>query len=258
MTLFSQIYVIGKNVVIENLRNRTFLFLNAFGAALLLFSVFIANWAVGDSRKVIQDYSFWVMGIWGLVVSLFFGINIIRQELQQKTIYLLMCRPVSRAAFVLGKFTGILTLNIMIFLLLSSLFGILITQAGIPFSPQHLKALICIFIEWDVLAAFSLLFAALTSPVLHVFFLFSLFVMGHWSKYLYMYSHNLDPSILKNVLAILYRILPNLEVLNFRDAAVFNEPIGSIVLLNSILVGLLWATAGIGLTMIVFKGKRLT
>ena len=82
--------------------------------------------------------------------------------------------------------------------------------------------------------------------------------MGHWSKYLYMYSQNLEASILKDTLIVCYNILPNLEVLNFREAAVFNEPVGMVVLLKSILVGLLWTTVGLGLTVMVFNRKRLT
>ena len=143
-----------------------------FGTLLILVSLVFGQMAVGGRVRVIQNMGFWVIGLWGLFSVLYLGSNIISQELKHHTIYMILSRPVNRSVFLLGKFTGMLIVLFLIFLLLSLIWLGLLLLEGIDISPMHLIALGFILGEWVLLAAMSLFFASFTSPLLHNFFLF--------------------------------------------------------------------------------------
>ena len=252
-----QIYIIAKHLWLENIRNRAFMVLTCMGSGLLFGSVLISNMAVGNMIRVFQHYGFWVLGVWGLVLALFFGVNIIKNELMNKTIYLVLSRPVQRWVFLVGKFAGIVALMTLLFAILSLIFILLVKAMAIPTPPIFFVALVFIFFEWILLAAFSVLFAALTSPALHIFFLIGLYIMGHWSKHLYIFSKNTDSPLVSRLLSVLFHIVPNLEAFNFREAAIYGEQVTIAVMGLSSISCMLWAACIMALAIIMFNKKRL-
>lgn len=257
MIKLHQILIIAKSVWLENIRSRAFVFLSGFGIVSLFCSVFLANMAVGDIGRVLQNYGFWIIGMWGLVLSLFFGVNIIKQELMNKTIYLLLSRPVERFVFILGKFLGILVLISMIFFIIALVFTLQLKIFGIQTGFNLWIALFFIYCEWILLAAFSIFFAALTSPALHIFFLTGLYFMGHWSESLYIYSKNIDGVFQQKILAFLYWVIPNLEAFSFREAALYTQPIDNAILINSFAVCLCWTISVLAFAILAFNNKKL-
>jgi ABC-type transport system involved in multi-copper enzyme maturation permease subunit len=122
---------------------------------------------------------------------------------------------------------------------------------------MHFWALAFLFGEWVLLAAVSLFFAAFTSPLLHNFFLVSVAFLGHWSNELKIFADNARADALKMVLNTLYYLLPNLEALNFREAALYNDVISSAVMGQGALVLLGWTATALIAANIVFMQRRL-
>ena len=253
-----QTWVLAKGVFIENLRNQSFFFLGSLGIGILFVAVPISNMAVGSSQRVFQTYGFWIIGIWGLALALFFGVNIIKHELINRTIYLLLARPIERYVIVLGKCIGILGLITGLFFMMAMVFIAQLYLLEISVNTSFWVALGFIYFEWILLSFFSIFFSTFTSPVLHIFFLMGIYFMGHWSKYLYIYSQNMDTQIAKKILVVLYWLIPNLELLNFREAAIYGDTLDIYVIIKSFSVFFFWASTILMLSLAVFDHKRIS
>lgn len=253
----TQIMTLSTHIVRENIRNKTFIILFISGIMLFVLSDILGNMAVGDKKRVIQNMGFWIMGTWGLISAVFLGSQVIRQEIAKKTIYIILSRPVNRTVFLMGKYCGILMVMGILFTFLSAAFTFQLFMSGKPLTPVFFTALFFVFSEWVVLAAFSILFTVMTSPLLHGFILTSLFFLGHWSKYLYIYSVNTSDMLLKKTLVFLYHILPNLEVLNYRGIALYNEPIQWPFMAQSLLLSASWSLTALVVAVVIFRSKRV-
>ncbi len=169
-TIF-QIRAIAVNVWRESIRNKSMYVLTGSAFLFLCFSMVLGEMAVGGQERIVQNATFWMFGTWGLLSSIYLGANIIKQEYQHRTVYLILSRPVTRFAFLSGKFLGMLLVLICIFCSLF-LFTILIFKlVSVQITGMHIVALMFIFGEWILLASMNIFFAAFTSPILQGFFM---------------------------------------------------------------------------------------
>jgi ABC-type transport system involved in multi-copper enzyme maturation permease subunit len=252
-----QMWALAINVWREAVRDRLLHILTGSGVVLMLFSLILGQMAVGGQDRVVQNMGFWILGIWGLLAVVYLGSNIIRQEIQQHTVYLVLSRPVNRPTFLLGKFIGVLLVLLSIFCLLAAAWLAIMQLKAIPLTTMHFWALAFIFGEWILLAAFSLFFASFTSPLLHNFFLVGVTFLGHWSNDLRIFAVNAQALWLKKLLNILYYILPNIEALNFREAALYNEAISSGLLMEGAVVLIGWIATALAGANLLFARRRL-
>lgn len=233
---FSQIRVLASNVWREAVRDRMVYVLSISGVILLFTSLVLGVMAIGGRERIVQSTGFWVLGIWGLLAVMYLGSNVVKEELQRKTVYMVLSRPVSRHAFMLGKFAGMFFVLLTQFCLLSMVWLALMVFSAVPLTTQCFWTLVFIFGEWVLLASISLFFASFTSPLLHNFFLVGVTFLGHWSNDLRIFADNAQSLLLKHLLKTIYYVLPNLDVLNFRVAAIYNEKLSP---------ALLWEGAGV-------------
>jgi Cu-processing system permease protein len=255
---WSQLRAMATNVWLEAIRDRFLYILTGSGIVVLLFSLILGQMAVGGQERVVQNTGFWVMGIWGLFAVIYLGSNIVRQEIERHTVYLILSRPVNRPTFLSGKFTGMVLVLFSAFCLLAAAWLAVMQFKAVPLTSRHFLALIFIFGEWILLAAFSLFFASFTSPLLHNFFLVGITFLGHWSNDLRLFAELADTIWIKNLLKGIYYVLPNLEALNFREAALYpNEIISSALIVEATGVLICWISAALIAANIIFVRRKL-
>jgi ABC-type transport system involved in multi-copper enzyme maturation permease subunit len=256
-TSIHQMLALARTTIKENIRNRALLTLILTGSVLFSFTILLGTLAIGDELKVVVDSGFWIMGIFGLITALFLGQNTIQGELQKKTIYMISSRPVERWVFIMGKFCGMTWVILVMNLILSLIFSAIFLLSGGSVTHELIISLASILIEWWVLAGFSLFFASFTTPLLHGFFLVTLYFIGHWTNYLYAFAMNTEDIILKKVLIILYHVFPNLEALNYRSLVLYEEPAEPMMLLLSLCSGLFWLITAIFSAVVIFTRREL-
>lgn len=252
-----QIVAIAIHLFIETLRNRIFISMIAMGATMFFVSQILGIMAIGGKDRILQSAGFWIIGIWGLLSSLVLGLNIIQQEIKMKTLYTILSRPVNRTVFILGKFTGMVSVMSCLFVLLVLIWSVQLWIAGIQLTTNHFIALGFIFSEWIILASFSLLFASFTSSVLQAFFLTAIYYLGHWSNSLYLFAKNTDNDLLNRGLTIIYYLFPNLESINFRNAAFYGETISLNVAFQGGMVAIFWSITTLLAAILIFNSKRM-
>lgn len=244
-------------VLRESLRDRAAHMLLVSGVVMLFLSIVLGNMAVGEGKRVIQNMGFWVLGLWGLFSLMYFGSRNLNIDLEKKTIYLILSRPIKRPVYLLGKYLGLIAVLACLFAVLALVWFGLLFLWRVQISGLHFLAALFIFGEWVLLAAFSLFFSTFTTPFTHNFFLAGVYVLGHLSSDLLRYARITEVDWMGTLLTAVYYVFPNLEALNFRAYALYNEPVGLGMPLTATAVLFAWAGAAFLGANAVFMGKKI-
>jgi ABC-type transport system involved in multi-copper enzyme maturation permease subunit len=252
-----KIWAVAQNTFKETIRNRILINILLFAIALILLSLVVGEWSLGHQVKVIKDFGLAAMSVFGLLIAIFIGIRLMVQEMEQRTIYLILSKPIRRWEFVLGKYLGLAcTLAINVLLMSLTLWAVdLVIEGRIDFALA--PAILLIYMEILLIVAFALLFSTFTSPTLSAVYTLIVFVVGHTSAFLREFIMVYPDRGFHWLLKAIYYIMPNLENLNIKMAAVehINQP--PHVVAFGFFYGLGYIVFIQILTMLVFEGKDL-
>jgi len=252
-----KIAAICLNTFRESVRDRIFYSLLAFAILLLCFSVVLGRLSLGDTYKIIQDFGLMAISLFGTLTAIFVGIGMVYKEMEKRTVYVILSKPIARWQFLLGKYCGLsLTLIIMETVMTLCLFAICyIYQARLPF--YSLYAVVAIAFELQLILATALLFSTFSTPFLSGLFTLGVFLIGHIAVDLKVIVEKFDDSIIKNVINAVYYILPNLEKLNFKAAVVHNLNISPVHYSASLAYCLLYTAMILFGAIIVFNRRDM-
>lgn len=215
-----KIIAIGLNTFRESARDKIFYSLLAFAILIIGFSVVLGNLSLGDTYKIIQDFGLMALSLFGALTAIFVGIGMVYKEMEKRTVFVLLSKPIARWQFILGKYLGLsLTLIIMQAVMTLFLFGIcLLYQGKVPYA--IIFAVVAIAFELQLILAAAVFFSTFTTPFLSGLFTLALFIIGHISVDLKVIAARFEESAAKTLIDALYYLLPNLEKLNYKAAAV--------------------------------------
>lgn len=175
----SKIYRIAANTYREAIRQKALYVFVLFSAALILSSLFLGQLTLGADTKIIKDMALAAMMVLGAILAIFIGIGLVFKEIEKKTIYTILSKPVTRAEFILGKFFGLVaTIAIEMALMFGFMYLLLCFYAE-PFDWNLLKPAALIFVELSVLTAVALVFSSYSSSMMSMIFCLSFLVIGH-------------------------------------------------------------------------------
>src|SRR5438093_8224074 len=102
-----KILTIGRNTFRENIRDKILYNLILFALLMILSSVALGQLTLGQEYKVIVDLGLSSISIFGTLIAIFIGIGLVYKELEKRSIYALLAKPVRRWEFILGKYLGL-------------------------------------------------------------------------------------------------------------------------------------------------------
>lgn len=174
-----RIVAVALNTFKEAGRNRVFLGLMLGALLMILGSLLLSEMVVFDQRRrVVQDFGLFFISLAGVVISIVAGVLLVYKELQRKTIYSLLSKPLHRYEFILGRYVGMLLVLLVVVAGLALAWGVVLYLRDVPLRLVLLKAVILIFAELSVVAAVAMLFSSFSTPVLSGIFTFSVYVVG--------------------------------------------------------------------------------
>src|SRR6476620_2880767 len=117
-----QVMALAINTAREAIRNRILYSILFFALLMVGISAVFGAASIGDQVKYMKDFSLMSVSLFGVIIAVVLGVNLLHQELGKKTIVNILSKPVARWQFLVGKFLGLLaTLTIMMALLASAL-----------------------------------------------------------------------------------------------------------------------------------------
>ena len=265
-----KITAIALNTFRETSRNRIFYVLIAFALVVILTSRAVAWISAGADLKVIMDMGLASITFFNVIMAIFLGTSIVINEMDRKTLYTILSKPMKRSEYILGKYCG-LCLSIAISILMMSLFLVLyyklmawmLSSPGSSLGPI-INACFFIFIEISLLTGVAVLLSLLSSPILSAVFSFCMFILGHSTRGLVdltewiMKARDLSNKEVYNAfLKILYYILPNLDNFDYKLHATHNVLPDWKTILLSLAYGVVYTAALLMISIFIFNRKKL-
>ncbi|MBI2837440.1 MAG: ABC transporter permease [Acidobacteria bacterium] len=249
---------IALNTFREAIRDKILYLLVVFGLVLIGAARIISWLTVGAQIKIIVDVGLAAITIFGVLVAVFIGISLVQREIERRTIYTVVTKPIHRHEFILGKFAGLaLTLLVMLFVMSALLQVAVFLKTGHASLPV-LRACFLIYFELLVIVSIAILFSSFSTPILSFLLTLMLYVIGHLSYSLLDLAKHLPAGAGPFVLKVVYYVLPNLENFNLKAAAVHGLPVPTGFVLTSIEYGLVYVAAILTLSVIVFRTRDFT
>jgi ABC-type transport system involved in multi-copper enzyme maturation permease subunit len=239
---------IAVNVFKESVRDKVLYNLVFFAILLIAVSYLLGQLTAGQDLKIIKDFGLAAMSVFGLFIAVFIGIGLVSKEVERRSIYSLLSKPIRRQEFIVGKYLGlVLTLLVNVGVMTVAYYAVLgymAWSAGgwfLPIweapavDPALLKAIAMIFLQLMMITALALFFSTFSSPILSAALTFGLFIVGHFNADLKNFSVVVDSQPAIYLARALYYLLPNLAALDVKAQVVHAQavPIG-LLLLNAL------------------------
>lgn len=216
--------VIARNTFRETIRDRVLYSLIAFGVVVIAATLLAASVSLGQEVRVIQSFGLTAMLIFLLIITIFIGTQLVWREIERKTIYMVLSKPLSRDVFYLGKFAGLCLTILVVTLIMGSVFIGLVALKTKSVTGIQVEAIMMMLLEAWLLTAVGMLFSTFTSPLASAVYTFSLALIGHASASLFVIAMKSKP-VVRYLLEFVYYVFPNLGKFNLRNEVIFNAPI---------------------------------
>ena len=202
----------------ENLRNRFYMLALVFCLVLLYVSLIFGLLAVDQELRVLQDFGLALTELMGLAGALYGATTAILREMETKTIYLILTRPVRRGEYLLGRFAGLM-LSVLASMSLMAFFHlVLLFYKGWHWEAYYLWAFLGAFLKVLITASLALFLALASSSVLTAGSLAAiLWTLGHFLPEIRRLISEGAPAVAILPLTVAAYVLPDLQLFNVRD-----------------------------------------
>jgi Cu-processing system permease protein len=227
---------IALNVFRESVRDKVLYNLVAFAVLMIGVSLLIGQLTAGQEVKIIKDLGLASVSIFGTFIAIFIGIGLVSKEVERRSIYALIAKPMSRAQLVLGKYAGLaLTLAVNVSVMTLAFYLVLAWwhhQTLEPLraaweapavDPALLKAIGLIYLELLVVVAIAIVFSTYSSAILSAAFTSGLVLAGHFSQDLRNFDQVVESPIARGLARAGYYLLPNLSAFDAKARVVHGE-----------------------------------
>lgn len=250
---------IAKQTLEDMLRRKILLILLIVAIAMIALGPSVGFLSPRESSAVLRSLGLAVILIAGLLITVLSGIQVIPTEIERRTIYTVLSKPVHRFEFVLGKFLGgIFTVFVMIAAMGIVFIGVLRWQEGM-FSADMMKGVMMTFFQMMLLGAMAIFFSTFATPVVNFFLSFGIFMVGNLSTVTESLVNN--KNVATRVLAnIVHFLIPNFGNFNIQNALIHptveikNE---TVFMVQNIVYAVIYSAVLLILAILVFDRREV-
>ena len=249
-----KVLAIALNTFREAIRDRILYLLLVFAILLISASRVLSMLTVGSEEKIVKDIGLAAISLFGTATAVFVGVGLVFKEIEKRTIYTLVSKPIVRSQFILGKYLGlVIVLAVNVSVMTTFLYGLLLLKGWADAAMAG--AVFLTFIELLLVTAIAILFSSFSTPILSSLFTVTAYVIGHLSWGLQMLAGRAEGALGRGICHALYWVLPNLERLNVRGMVVHGTPVPAEQLLMGAVYGVSYTVIVLALAMVIFRKR---
>lgn len=219
-----RILTIAKNVFWEVIRDRILYLIGFFALIMMVAISFIPQLAATTERKIILDIGLAAIVLIGLVVVAFVATGLVNKEIEKRTMYVLVAKPISRSELIVGKHLGLSTVLAVLVAAMTVIYIAILSLYKIDYPLTSILIASCfIWIELSLLTAAGILFGVFTSSLLATLFTLGIYFMGHATRDLVTFGRLTKNPSVEQLMMGLYLILPDLARLDLKNGAVYGQ-----------------------------------
>jgi ABC-type transport system involved in multi-copper enzyme maturation permease subunit len=252
----------------EAVRDKVLYSLVLFAILLIGGSYLIGQLTAGQDIKIIKDLGLAATSFFGLFIAVFIGIGLVAKEVERRSVYSLLSKPIHRYQLVLGKYAGlVLTLVVNVTVMAIALYAVLAYMRwGVPdavesawdapaLDPALAKAVFLIFVELTLVTAIALFFSTFSTPILSAAFTFGLTIVGHYSSDLRNFQDVVDAPIAQRLAQAVYWVLPHLAQFDVKSEVVHGQRVAPADIGFAVVYALLYVATLLVLATTVFSRR---
>jgi ABC-type transport system involved in multi-copper enzyme maturation permease subunit len=258
---------IAVNVFRESVRDKVLYNLVFFAVILIGASYLIGQLTAGQDVKIIKDLGLAATSIFGLFIAVFIGIGLVSKEVERRSIYGLLAKPIERHQIVIGKYAGlVLTLAVNVSVMAVAIYAVVAyMQWSSPAStrfleapaldPAMLEAIALTFVELSIVTAIALFFSTFSTPMLSAALTFGLFIAGRFSADLRNFDEVVESQAAAALARALYWVLPNLGPFDIRAQVVHGLRVPAAYLALNAAYGAIYIAALLTAAALIFSRR---
>jgi len=251
---------VAANTFREAVRDRVLYNLVFFALMMIGAAILVGQVSIGIERDVIISLGLSAISVVGILIAIFLGVALVSKEMDKRTLYALLAKPVKRWEFLLGKFVGlVMTLTVNTAAMAAGLYIALwsVNREWQASDIYILTAVYLILLKLALIVALALLFSCFTTPFLAILFTAGMYVAGLLAGDLRtVHGVELDPGTLRWMRGISY-LLPNFENFNVLGRVVHGRGVPGALVLQATLYALLYTAIVLTGAAIVFSKRNL-
>jgi ABC-type transport system involved in multi-copper enzyme maturation permease subunit len=255
-----RVWIVALNTFREAVRDRVLYNLVFFALLMIVATVVVGQISIGIEESVIVSLGLSAISVIGLLISVFLGVALVSKEMDKRTLYALLAKPVRRWEFLLGKFGGLaLTLAVNT---TAMAVGLLLVMLYVKHSLEASDAavLVAVYFIWLKLAlivALALLFSCYTTPILAILFTAGLYIVGLYVQEL----RNLPAEVMSPAMAVITKwlsyLLPNFENFNVMALAAHGGAVPAALILQNTMYSVVYCAIVLTAASVVFSRRNL-
>ena len=249
------IWVLAKNTFKEVIRDRILYALVMFAILLIGLSLALGQLSFAEQSRISANFGLSAIHLCAVILAIFIGSNLVYKEIEKKTILTILVRPITRVQFILGKTMGLMLLILAMVAGLSAILCVVFLGLGMPVNERIFVVLLGLLAEALILLGFTLLFSMITKPLLVVCFSVGVFLIGHWQNSLAYFAGKPDAGLLTPISTVVSYVLPNLEMVNWKDLVIYDSPLNMPAKMISLGYALAWFGLCVVIATVLFKRK---
>lgn len=231
------IWAVAVNSFRESSRNRIFYGLLATAILFIFSSILVANLTVPEARtRVLLNYGAFSLSLFGVVIAIVMGVIQVHKEIDKKTVFSILTKPLSRGSFILGKYLGMALILLVALLVLCAIWvaallldsamqrGVFTTVELAPHLAIIPGVVLLIFVEQLLIASFAVFFSSFSSPILGGVFTVGFFLLGRSVAFLLQLAERgkgmMKSELAKSLARAFSAIFPDLSSFNLSQELV--------------------------------------
>ncbi len=232
--------------------------LNVFFIALglALMSYISSELTYGITKKIVLDLGLGSITLSSVIISIFMGNYLLSKEIERKTIYMIISRPISRGTLFIGKFFAMSAIILINVLILGSLIIFIYLMLGGEFRLSIIYAIATSYLESIVLLSIVLMFSLICNNVLTVIFSILIYISGH------VIPEIIDTSFVKNNLfakkfiSVYMFFMPTFDKLNIKRYVLYENTIPENYIIWAFIYGMFFTVLFLMISVAIFKRKN--
>ncbi len=252
--------IVAWNTFREAVRDRVLYNLVFFALLMMATAVLVGQISIGIDSIVIVSLGLSAVSVIGLLMAVFIGVGLVYKEMDKRTLYALLAKPIRRWEFLLGKFAGLLlTLTVNTAAMAVGLFLALfyVNRALHSADLVVLTAVYFILLKLAIIVALALLFSCFTTPFLSICFTAGIYVTGLFVKDIRSFSDITGNPALDRVAVWFSYLLPNFQNFDVMGAAAHGRAVPGAIVAQNTLYAAVYCAIVLAAAAVIFSRRNL-
>ncbi len=243
----------------ESVRERVLYNLIVFALLLIGAAILFGSISVGIEQIILFNLSLSSISVFGLLMAIFIGIGLVSKEIERRTIYNILSKPVRRAEFIIGKYFGLLlTLAINTAIMTAGFYlALLYQKRRLEWRDLvALEAVYMIVLQLALVVGLALLFSCISTPILSAVFTFCLYVIGNFLSDIRWFGQETENPLVEKLTGVIYYLLPNFSDFNVILPVAHGQRVPGYLMVSNSLYALLYGTILLSAAILIFEERE--